>query len=554
MNWRLATDFLLFLAGCALKATVLLGFAWLAAVAARRSAAAFRHRIWALAIVAVLALPLLMIVLPTWHSTAMSGAAAKLWNAPQAGAMLKDSGDLPAMILNAVVAAPARQVWPSLLFALWLVGFLLFALRIIAGLTRLATLSARGNSLRSTEIERAAREAAASLDFRRHFELCEHPDPAAMPLTWGALRPVILLPTSAQDWTQDRRRIVLTHELAHVARRDWVFQIAAELVRALYWFHPLAWIAARQLREESECACDDVVLQSGVAAPDYAQQLLQLAGALSNRGRAWSSALALARGSHLERRFTAMLNPSLRRGALTFRLRAFTLIACALVVLPLAALRLPAQNVSGKFSGTVVDPSGAVVPNATVIMTDTRTSKTAMTTSDAEGKFSFSSLPSGDYDLRAIKRGFEDFKAKEQLASGQDKTQDIALNVAAVAYEEDVIAKGTVKGVAPGEQGGKTKRVRVGGDIQAGKIVSKVQPVYPEAAKAAGSQGTVVLHAVIGTDGSVLSLRVVNDKVDPALARASIESVSKWRYSPTLLNGQPIEVETTIEVNFTLQA
>src|SRR5262250_2164225 len=88
-------------------------------------------------------------------------------------------------------------------------------------------------------------------------------------------------------------------------------------------------------------------------------------------------------------------------------------------------------------------------------------------------------------------------------------------------------------------------RVRIG-DIQAPKLIDKVQPVYPENAKAAGSEGTVILHAVIGTDGRPLSLRVVNDKIDPELARAAIESVSKWRYTPTLLNGQPVEVETTI--------
>lgn len=248
-----------------------------------------------------------------------------------------------------------------------------------------------------------------------------------------------------------------------------------------------------------------------------------------------------------------MLNPSLDRRSLSSRTRTAASLFVLLLLIPLAALRLPAQNVAGRFSGAILDPSAAVVPNATVIMTDSKTSKSAMTTTDAQGKFSFASLPSGEYDLRAIKRGFADFKAHETLGIGQDKTRDITLNIAAVAYEEDVVAKGTAKAVSA-EPGGKATRLRVGGDIQAGKIVSKVQPVYPEAAKTAGSQGTVVLHAVIGTDGTVLSLRVVNDKVDPELARASIESVAKWRYSPTLLNGQPIEVETTIEVNFTLQS
>jgi TonB family protein len=70
-------------------------------------------------------------------------------------------------------------------------------------------------------------------------------------------------------------------------------------------------------------------------------------------------------------------------------------------------------------------------------------------------------------------------------------------------------------------------------------------------AKAAGAQGIVILHAIIGMNGSPLSLRVMNTEIDPELARAAVEAVSKWRYSSTLLNGEPIEVDTTIKVNFT---
>jgi len=90
--------------------------------------------------------------------------------------------------------------------------------------------------------------------------------------------------------------------------------------------------------------------------------------------------------------------------------------------------------------------------------------------------------------------------------------------------------------------------------IQAPKLLNKVQPIYPEAAKAAGVQGSVILRAVIGIEGNPLSLRVMNSQVDPELARAAVEAVSKWRYSPTLLNGEPIEVDTTITVKFTLSS
>ena len=100
---------------------------------------------------------------------------------------------------------------------------------------------------------------------------------------------------------------------------------------------------------------------------------------------------------------------------------------------------------------------------------------------------------------------------------------------------------------------GKPSRLRIGGNVEAAKIITKIQPVYPESAKSAGISGTVVLHAVIGMDGRPLALHVMSSQIDPDLARAAVEAVSQWRYQPTLLNGDPIEVDTTIMVNFTLQ-
>src|SRR5579859_3579471 len=159
----------------------------------------------------------------------------------------------------------------------------------------------------------------------------------------------------------------MSHEIAHIARMDWTFQILAELMRAVYWFHPFAWIAAGRLRRESECACDDAVLNFGVDVSGYANALLELAQTLKNPSRGWSAALAIARPTNLERRFKAMLNPSVNRRNLSQSTKALLLFAAMCVILPLAALRLPAQS-AGKFSGIISDPSGMPVANATVIM------------------------------------------------------------------------------------------------------------------------------------------------------------------------------------------
>ena len=112
-----------------------------------------------------------------------------------------------------------------------------------------------------------------------------------MPVTMGTLAPSIVVPADADAWDEDRRRAVLLHELAHIARQDCLTQMLAAIACAVYWVHPGVWYVARRLRIEREVACDDRVLAAGAHAPDYAGHLLELAyaGAAAAR-RPWSSA------------------------------------------------------------------------------------------------------------------------------------------------------------------------------------------------------------------------------------------------------------------------
>ena len=131
-------------------------------------------------------------------------------------------------------------------------------------------------------------------------------------VTWGLARPKVILPAAADAWTDARARVVLSHELAHIRRGDWIVQLSAELLRAFYWFNPLLWIACRRLRLESEHACDDEVMSRGVEGTDYATHLIELARALNQRRHMWFPAPAMARPSSLERRVRAMLNSASR--------------------------------------------------------------------------------------------------------------------------------------------------------------------------------------------------------------------------------------------------
>jgi len=545
---------LAFLISCWAKATLVLSGAWFIVIALRRrSSAAQRHHIWAAAILASLALPFFSLLLPTWHSATL-GSAAALWMPTRANATTPTSHTIPSVIVDAVAASPVFNKLAIVALLGWALGFSFVLLRLLSGLARLAWVSAHSKPLFDESWMGTVLELSSVHKITRSVRLLQCVSPIAMPLTWGLFRPVIVLPSSAAQWPEDRRRIVLSHELAHIARHDWLLQICAELVRAVYWFYPLAWLAAARLRQESERACDDAVLLSGITPSHYASQLLDLARTLENSGRAWSTALAIARPSNLERRFAAMLNPSINRTRLSLATKLLIPFFALCFALPLAAFRLPGQDLSGKVAGTIHDVTGAGVSNATIIITNRAADTTEMTASDREGNFSFKAVPGGEYELKVLKRGFETYHASHvTLTPGHDFSQDIILQVAAVLDEVDVVPQGTTKPLPSTGVSGKPSRLRVRGDLEASKLITKVQPVYPEGAKAAGIEGKVVLHAVIGMNGKPLSLRVMNTEVDPELARSALEAVSQWRYTPTLLNGEAIEVDTTVMVNFSLQ-
>lgn len=248
-----------------------------------------------------------------------------------------------------------------------------------------------------------------------------------------------------------------------------------------------------------------------------------------------------------------MLNPSMNRNRLSPAVKCLIPFFALCFLLPLAALRLSAQNLTGKTSGTIHDPSGTAVANATIIMSNHEANTIDMTTTDREGNFAFKVLPAGNYELQILKPGFQTYHVPQvSLDAGRDFSQSFTLEVGAITEHVMVVPENSTRAVPVETTAGKPSRLSLGGSIEAAKLIHKVQPVYPEAPRSSGVQGTVVLHAVIGIDGKPLSLRVMNSEIDPDLARSAVEAVTQWRYTPTLLNGEPIEVDTTIMVNYSL--
>lgn len=511
------------------KATILLVLAGAGYAALRRTSAALRHFLWTGAFAAILLLPVALRTVPKWR--------------PEPVAAVGSVESATVVTVHGSAPAKTRIAWPILL---WALGCAAVTARLLVGAVRTSWM------VRHASEARAAGQTAAdlrrTLGTSRQVRMLESAS-APMPLTWGLLRPVVLLPQGSADWPEGRLHAVLLHELIHVRRWDLLAQAVAQVACCLYWFHPLAWLGLRLQRRERERACDDAVLLSGVAAHDYAGHLVDLVrGMTARRSGRWADAPAMAEAAGLELRVRDLLARNRNRRPLSRSGAVAAVLAIAAVFVPLAAFTALAQVPMAGLSGTVEDPSGAVIPNARVSAKNLDGSNEETTTADAAGVYQFASIPAGQYTLEFTAPGFARYTLKATLVTGSPARVDAHLAIGQVSQVVTVKGQGPQPAAAPA---GTPERIRVGGNVQVAQLVRQARPEYPADLQAAGVQGVVRLRAIISKDGTVLHAQVINT-VDPRLAQLALDAVNQWVYQPTLLNGQPVEVITTIDIDFTL--
>jgi len=333
------------------KSTVVLLLAVVVTLLLRRSPAALRHLVWALACGGVLALPLASALLPNvrlagWPrlDVPVSFDAQPMQDqrrpaAPAAVAAPTSRGADPTPSAPSE-ADPVRwrltPDWTAFVFPVWLGGVTAVLILLAVGLARIAWLGRTTAAPRDAAWRILVEDLALELGLARHVRLLQANGPA-MPMTWGIRRPTILLPAEADDWSAERRRDVLLHELAHVKRHDFLIQLIARIACAVYWFHPLVWLAATRLREERERACDDHVLRAGATPSAYATHLLDIARSLRAARATSLASVAMARPAQLATRLIDVLDTRRCRDTLSPRSALPAWIAAIAVVVPLAA-------------------------------------------------------------------------------------------------------------------------------------------------------------------------------------------------------------------------
>ena len=500
----------------AVQSALLLAMAGVVTWGLRRHAAALRHYVWTLALV-------LALVLPLWPERSFRLAVP-----------------VPASGVTRIVVTPedgpmqSNVDVASMLVSVWMAGVILLLARIAVSHLRGAVLSRKAKT------------------WGQDAWLVPG---IAVPIVIGLSRPKILLPLDAADWDAERLQAVLAHERMHVLRRDLVWQLLAQITCAVYWPNPLVWLAARFQHKECEQSCDDGVLLSGVRATDYANHLVSIARNLQSNPQ-FEGGLSMATTSTLERRLNALLNPLTSHKPLSRGMLVTTAALSMILLAPIAGWKLVAQGSDGT-QGVVLDAKGAPVAGAKVMIdfplksTDGSRARREATRTNAKGEFRFPAIPEDLYAVHIEMPGFAPLDQTEtQIGGASAAPLRFTLNAGGRTTPPPPPPPPPPPGFM--QSSSSSKQLRIGGNEQSAKLTTKVTPEYPADCKTERVQGIVMLRAVIDKAGYVADLRPINEFVDPRLLEAAVTAVKQWRYSTTVLNGEPVEVVTQIDVNFTL--
>lgn len=319
----------------------------------RNASAAKLNLIWLMAFGALLLLPLTRLAPPRWAMSLAEKETAQVVSLPME---LPTGQSVQAQpeIKTPPVAAPVSISLPDTrqtFMGIWAMGVVLVMARRMMGSWQLRRIKKQSVALPQASTTTLASRLAHEWGVKRSVELRESKD-VPVPLTWGTLRPVLMLPQGADRWEDERLTAALQHELGHIKRYDVLTRGLVDLVCAIYWINPLVWWGAKAMRLTQERACDDMVLNAGVSADGYATQLLDSARSMQQRFYGALPAVAMAQPSTLETRLLAIVDEKRDRRPINRKAQFFASLAALSVLLLSATMQLRAEDSSKKEDST----------------------------------------------------------------------------------------------------------------------------------------------------------------------------------------------------------
>jgi TonB family protein len=416
-----------------------------------------------------------------------------------------------------------------------------------------------------------------------------------VPCTIGFLRPVIAFPADAEEWDDEDIRRVLIHECEHVRRGDWLIGLAARLACSLYWFHPLAWLALRRLRVETERACDDAVVRSA-DAPAYAEQLVTLATRLSKA--AVAPVLSIAGPSELTARVSSILDGGRRRAPATRGFRWLT-IACGCAMAGTIAVAQPAPMQAAQRDSTGLgrilppsratwEPKPSTEAHACRACCTTRSGSRSVASRSESNRCNSAILRSLRGRLRSSERKrpmrtvdsrssgcrqglyglaapATDFVPGEQIVLHADEqvTRDVHMRIEPAAASVTVcrdcpVANQRVRGPESiRREFERDEQLALSAPVAApepetGALTGEIVPLYPQSVRDRRIEGQVVVEGIIAPNGTTQNMRVTS-ATDAGLGAAALEVLALERWKPASVRGVAVDAPFRVEVNFVLQ-
>jgi TonB family protein len=552
----------------------LIALAWLVSMVVRLDAAAVRYAWWR----GVLAL---CVVLP-WAQGRVALPADDTLAVPSVSlAVMSDAATV------AVTDAPGSGVsWLAVLVAVLVAGALIRLAWLGVALVRLHRLRLAGDPLPADDLD-ALQDL---LGTRAEVRVVRH---LRQPVTFGVFRPVVLLPSDLAAHPAPIRQAVICHELMHVRRRDWLWLVTEEVLRAVLWFHPGIWWLVSRIQQAREEVVDEATVLATRQRRAYIEALVAFADAVPEAATA-----AFSPRNHLFRRIVLVS----KEAAMSARR---VVVSCALMALvvgtggwyatdvfPLAR-RVAAQTQDLRVEpGPLERAAEEVTPENPIprrifsvaaryppegLVNRTRAIVSLRITVDERGSVGevrrgTTSVLQADAPaslVEAFERAATDAVRRWQY--DPPARAPISLDVM-FRFEPDVeeapettraaTGQAAARVAAPGATGSgggltagtppesPATLLRIGGNIREPARIRHVSPVYPVIAQQARVAGVVIIEAVIGETGQVTYARVLRSI--PLLDHAALEAVMQWQFAPTLLNGQAVPVMMTVTVNFTL--
>ncbi|HSU57906.1 MAG TPA: TonB family protein [Bryobacteraceae bacterium] len=653
-GWNETLSFSLWI-GVALKSSAVLMAAGLAVLFLRRRSAAARHVVWTGVFAALLALPVLSVLLPALrlpvpHAFLPDGAAFQIGSSSSSDALNLQSRPS---------AVPAVQMKPKPWSLDWRISLLfVWGLGTALSLGQMAMSWAAIRRIRRTARVLTLPEFSsliADLGIKAKVGLLEA-GPGSMPMVFGLLRSRIFIPSDALQWNEERRHTVILHELAHVQRGDCLTHLLARIAIGFYWWNPLAWFGWREFLKERERAADDLVLNLGARPSEYANHLLEIASGMQLSPVAGWAAVAMARRSQLESRLLAILDTGRNRKTVRHATAMATVALAIGIAVPLAALQSQ-DSTSSNLADPAAIVSAATAQRSPQMLDRAAHAAEALRNYDLARKLLEASLAlraqisgeqnpnygvgllnlgdlereQGKFDLaeafytkalhtlgntsegapvlihlgaialanKNVPEALSDFDRAQSLNPADGGLSDMWIAVAQEQQETleqaDSFYQSALKKADPNSSNAATimelygqllrregreneaksmqdqsaairnalgakassgvqtgaNVYKIGGDVTAPVLVSKVEPEYTQDARAAKYQGSVLLYAEIGPDGLAHNI-AVRHGLGLGLNEKAIQAISLWRFKPSSKDGQPVAVSANIEVNFRL--